>query len=185
MIKHDLEEFIKVVINCLAKSNIKYVIVGGLAAILYGRPRTTIDVDIIIDYTSDDEIEQLETILRENGFSLQQNEIVDALKEQSHCSIFLADCVFRIDLQGLYSSIDKRALDNRVSMRIFNEKTYIEKIEDVIIGKLVYGSPIDYEDIVAIAIRQKNKINLEYLHSIAKIENVEKKLQEILLQVEL
>jgi len=180
MIKDTLEEFIKTVIQCLTESNIKYVIVGGLAAILYGRPRTTIDVDIIVDYTSDDEIYRLENILKEQGFSLQPNEILDSIKDKSHCSIFLEDYVYRIDLQGVYSSLDIRAIENRLLMKIYNLDTYIEKIEDVIIGKLVYGSPQDNEDIFAIIIRQKDKIDLEYLKSVARIEKVEKELKQIL-----
>lgn len=180
MIKDTLEEFIKTVIQCLTESNIKYVIVGGLAAILYGRPRTTIDVDIIVDYTSADEINRLENILKEKGFSLQINEILEVIKDKSHCSIFLKDYVYRIDLQGAYSSLDIRAIENRLLMKIYNLETYIEKIEDIIIDKLVYGSPQDYEDIIAIVIRQKDKLDLEYLKSVALIENVEKELRQIL-----
>ena len=60
MLKDTLEEFIKTVIQCLTESNIKYVILGGLAAILYGRPRTSIDVD---DYPIESAI-----ITRKDGF---------------------------------------------------------------------------------------------------------------------
>lgn len=43
------ERFVKRVISALNESKIDYVIVRGVAAIIYGRPRTTMDIDIIAD----------------------------------------------------------------------------------------------------------------------------------------
>jgi predicted nucleotidyltransferase len=43
------ESIIKRVIIALEKSQLKYVIVGGFAAIFRGRPRTTTDIDIIVE----------------------------------------------------------------------------------------------------------------------------------------
>ena len=45
----EFEDFIKRVITSLNKSDLKYVIVGGFAAIFRGKPRTTMDLDLIIE----------------------------------------------------------------------------------------------------------------------------------------
>jgi hypothetical protein len=46
---YDLRGFFTYVIEVLENLNIPYMVVGGFAAILYGEPRLTIDVDILID----------------------------------------------------------------------------------------------------------------------------------------
>jgi len=38
--------------RCLKKHNVKYLVIGGIAAILYGVPRATFDLDILIEATS-------------------------------------------------------------------------------------------------------------------------------------
>ena len=39
------------VFKSLQKHNVRYVVIGGIASILYGVPRTTFDLDILIDPT--------------------------------------------------------------------------------------------------------------------------------------
>jgi len=40
------------VMRRLSKAKIKYIVIGGVAAILHGVPRATFDLDIIIDFSS-------------------------------------------------------------------------------------------------------------------------------------
>jgi hypothetical protein len=46
---HELKAFFAYVIDVLESLEIPYMVVGGFAVILYGRPRLTIDVDIVVD----------------------------------------------------------------------------------------------------------------------------------------
>jgi len=39
------------VFRCFQLHNVKYVVIGGIASILYGVPRTTFDLDILIEAT--------------------------------------------------------------------------------------------------------------------------------------
>jgi len=175
-----LKDFIQTTISCLEESRIKYVLVGGVAALIYGRPRTTLDVDIVIDSANIEDVKRLETTLKAYGFSLRDNEIAEALGEKSNCSVFLKDCIYRIDIQGTYSPLDSRCLNNRLLMKIYEQDTYIQKAEDLIVAKLVYRSPQDYEDVHAILLRQKEKLDYNYLRSVAAIEGIERQLDKIL-----
>lgn len=180
----NLKDFIQTTIRCLEESGIKYVLVGGVAALVYGRPRTTLDVDIVIDNANIEAVRRLETTLKAHGFSLQENEIVEAVKERSNCSVFLKDFLYRIDIQGTYSPLNYRCLNNRILMKIFEQNTYIQKVEDLVVAKLVYGGPQDYEDVHAVLFRQKDNIDLKYLRSAATMEGVEERLDRILSSLE-
>lgn len=49
---YELKAFFTYVIRALERLEIPYMVVGGFAAILYGEPRLTIDVDILVDIIS-------------------------------------------------------------------------------------------------------------------------------------
>ncbi|MFX0066461.1 MAG: DUF6036 family nucleotidyltransferase [Candidatus Hermodarchaeota archaeon] len=179
MIKNDFRKFVELTINTFNASEIKYVLIGGLAATIFGRPRTTLDVDIIIEHDQG-KIQKLQEQLKNNGFIFGENEIQIALQERSHCSIFLKDFPYRIDLKGIYSSLDERSMQNRIKEIILNETVFVEKPEDLIIEKLVYGSQLDLEDVKAIILRQGDKLDLEYVRYFAVKEQVEDELNQIL-----
>jgi hypothetical protein len=44
----DFTETVKAALKALNAAKAQYAIIGGLASILYGRPRTTTDIDIMI-----------------------------------------------------------------------------------------------------------------------------------------
>lgn len=46
---NELRAFFTYVVEVLEKLEIPYMVVGGFAAIFYGAPRLTIDVDIVVD----------------------------------------------------------------------------------------------------------------------------------------
>jgi len=147
------------------------VLVGGLVATIFGRLRTTIDIDVIID-NHEENIIRLQRVLKNNKFDFTENEILVAIKERSHCSIFHKEFPFRIDLQGIYSPLDERSIQNRIKMIILGQQTFVEKPEDLIVAKLVYGSQQDLDDVKAIVLRQKRDLDMDYIHSFAIKEGV-------------
>ena len=50
---YELKAFFTYVIDVLERLGIPYMVVGGFAAIFYGEPRLTIDVDIVVDMRSE------------------------------------------------------------------------------------------------------------------------------------
>ncbi len=59
------------ILKMLYDCKIKYILVGGLAINLYGIPRTTIDVDIMIELNNDN-ILSLINCFKTNGFRFRQ-----------------------------------------------------------------------------------------------------------------
>jgi len=175
---NNFKDFVKLVTETLELAKVSYVIVGGLVTIIYGRPRTTMDIDIII--SQKDNFKILEKTFKANGFDIAENEIKIALEETSHCTIFHDTYPYRIDLQGIYSGLDKIAFDNKEKRKALGISLMIEKIEDAIIGKLVYGSQQDLEDAKSILENQKEKIDLKYLNNYAKELGLSDKLRKLI-----
>ena len=47
--EYELKAFFTHVVNVLERLKIPYMVVGGFAAVFYGEPRLTLDVDIVVD----------------------------------------------------------------------------------------------------------------------------------------
>ncbi|MEL6339831.1 MAG: hypothetical protein AAFQ65_07975 [Myxococcota bacterium] len=59
--------FYEDVLRAFQASNVRYVVVGGTAVILHGVPRTTADLDVVVDLAADN-VERLVSVLRDQGY---------------------------------------------------------------------------------------------------------------------
>jgi len=179
----DFKETVKAALRGLNAANAEYAIIGGLAAILYGRPRTTTDVDIIINFDKTDP-EKTGDSLREEGFDASLADIQEALTERSHFTVFDTKSPYRLDVQGVYNPLDEASFKGRRKGVLFGEQAWVESPEDLIIAKLVYGSLQDLEDALAILIRQKPRLDFNYLKGQAAKNKVSSKLRKLMESVE-
>lgn len=173
------EDFLVRTIKALNKSTIDYVLIGGVAVTILGRPRSTMDVDIIIE-NDEAKIKKLEICLREQGFDVQHNEILEAIEEGRHCSIFMDRSIYRIDIKTPTRELEQSALKNKKQMTLLREKTYVQIPEEIVVAKLIYGSEQDIEDAFSIILRNKEVLDFDLLHQLAERERVSKQLDELL-----
>ncbi len=173
------QEIIVKFLQILNKTQIQYMIIGGLAVIKWGRPRTTQDIDIII-LINDKAIDQFTTVLTSAGYQINPSELRQAITEKSHITIFIPNEILRVDMKGLYSQLDYKSFNNKIKISIFDVETWIETPEDLIIAKLVYNSYQDIEDAASVLLRQFGKLDIKYLKDRAIQENVVKRLDKLL-----
>ena len=132
----------------------KYVIIGGIAAILHGVPRATFDLDILIEATTTNAQKLLDALLEANFGTA---ELISANELIAHEITIFKDRV-RIDVQtrtpGLQFDV---AWQNREIMDYQNQVFYVVSRNDLIASKLASGRKIDLED-VQILESDKNSI---------------------------
>jgi predicted nucleotidyltransferase len=133
--------FIKIV-DCLNRVKIKYVIVGGLAAIIRGRARTTTDVDVIVENKPELLFIFLDCLER-NGIDIMKDQVQIAMQEGSSISIFDTSSFARLDLK-LARNIDENDVLNTSVSEMYEDVTIkVATIEEILYGKLLYMGPID------------------------------------------
>lgn len=162
-----IEDILKLVSEFLNENGIEYVIVGGMAVLFYGNPRTTMDIDYVIQIF-DKDIPVLVTFLQENGFFADEYDMRLALEEKSHCTVEDKETMFRLDIKGIYGDIDERALRNKKKVEMDNSVIFIASPEDTIANKLLFSREQDIKDALGIYTRQCDSLNMEYLESICK-----------------
>ncbi|MFX1519710.1 MAG: DUF6036 family nucleotidyltransferase [Promethearchaeota archaeon] len=132
------------------------------------------DLDVIINIkpTESSKIKKLIASFEKKEFDVLESEIITALKEKSHISIFDKNSPFRIDAKSIFTELDSIVLKNKRHIRIFDLETWIEDPCDLIIAKLIYGSQQDIEDIISVLLNLKEELNFEYLYELAKEKKV-------------
>ena len=135
---------LQIVFASLQKHKVKYLVIGGIAAVLYGVPRATFDLDILIDANRSNTRRLLDAFLQAGLGTASLTSPDDVL---SHEITIFRDRI-RIDVQiktlGLVFS---DAWKRREIMEFNGQKFWVVSKNDLIISKRAAGRTIDLEDV--------------------------------------
>lgn len=128
----------------LENHQVKYVVIGGIAAVLHGVPRATFDLDILIEATPANTQKLLDAFL-EAGLGtaalITPEELI-----ANEITIF-QDRV-RIDVQTSTPGINfKSVWKNKETMKYQDQKFYVLSKTDLIASKRAAGPQVDLEDV--------------------------------------
>ncbi len=160
---------IRVIVKVLEQFKVKYVIIGGIAASIWGKPRMTLDADIVI-LLSTENIADFLKVLRENGFLISKSsepKMIGRLRRFLPIKVRFTKAI-SCDLRISSYSIDRNAIERAKKIRIFNTRIKIATPEDVIIYKLVRFEDIDKADIKTIIQRIGRKLDFNYIRKSVK-----------------
>jgi len=157
-----IEEILKLVCTFLNEEKVPYVVVGGLAVLFYGIPRTTMDIDIIIEMDMP-QVWKFVEFLKGNDFFADEEDIKMAFADKSHASIEDKTSMIRLDIKGIYGENDRLTLKRRRKVSLADFKLYIASSEDTIANKLLFGSEQDIKDAEGIYARQFDNLDMAYL----------------------
>lgn len=135
---------LKGVFESFQKHEVKYVVIGGIAAVLYGVPRATFDLDILIEATPENACRLLDALL-EAGMSTAT--LTNANEILSNEITIFKDRV-RIDVQTSTPGLSfQEAWKRRKSMEYQGQAFYVVSSEDLITSKRAAGREVDLEDV--------------------------------------
>ena len=128
----------------LEENDVKYLVIGGIAAVLHGVPRATFDLDLLIEATPEN-AERLLGALEAAGLATatltSASDVLD-----NEITVF-QDRV-RIDVQTRTPGIRfEDAWANREEMSYQDQKFYVVSRQDLIEAKKAAGRQIDLEDV--------------------------------------
>jgi len=162
----------------LEKQKISYMLIGGIAVALWGEPRATQDIDIVVLISKDRAFHFLKEA-KKYGFSYQEREIRDLLKASLLRLIWQKDFFLMIDLIIPDTKYQRIALGRRKREKIGGEYLWFVSPEDLILHKLIAGRAIDIRDAQTVFHRRKEHLDLTYLGKWAKEWEVEGRLSSL------
>jgi len=118
-------------------------VIGGIAAILHGVPRSTFDLDILIDSTRENVQKLIEALIDAGLGTASLTTAEDILKNE----ITIFKDIVRIDVQTSTPGIDfDDSWKKKEIMRYQGQDFFVLNKEDLIASKKASGRPIDLED---------------------------------------
>ncbi|QEE15966.1 DUF6036 family nucleotidyltransferase [Promethearchaeum syntrophicum] len=133
----ELEITFRKAITALTDADVKYVIVGGLAAILRGSPRNTSDIDVIIE-NEPNLHEKLIKAFKAQDFEVMESQLKLAIDEGFNTSIFIKDSIIRIDLKIAKNSDEIEVIKDSETWNFQDLHFPIASIEQILYGKILY-----------------------------------------------
>ncbi len=181
----DLDKLVFKFTNLLEQLDVRYVIISGYVAILFGRSRETEDVDIFIEEMPEKKFNQFWNSMEENGF-----ECLNAFSPSEALNDFLGQmiairfaekgCVIpNFEIKYPKTDLNKYSLKNRILVRVGENFLYTSKLELQIAFKLYLGSDKDIEDAIHLWQIFKDNIDHKLVSSFAVRLKVESKLKEL------
>ena len=135
------------------KNDVKYLVIGGIAAVLYGVPRATFDLGVLIEPTRDN-VERLLSAMIEAGLgtaSLTNAE--DVLSKE----ITIFTDRIRLDVQTSTPGISfEQAWQRRVTMNYRGQTLEVISVGDLIASKTAAGRDVDLEDVRILKSKEVN-----------------------------
>jgi hypothetical protein len=135
---------LKGVFESFQRHEVRYVVIGGIAAVLYGVPRATFNLDILIESSPENARRLLDALLDAGMDTASLTNADDILANQ--ITIF-KDRV-RIDVQISTPGLDfQDAWKRRKTMEYQGQTFYVVSREDLISSKRAAGRDVDLEDV--------------------------------------
>jgi hypothetical protein len=159
--------------NC----RIPYALIGGYAVAAWGEERATRDIDLLCTHDSSDVIAELKKERLQFEHSIGDWD--DPISEVIRIDMGAAANPFEVDILFGIKNAPAGILNRVRPIQIENLVIPVASPEDMLVLKLLGGSPRDLEDAGSILQIQKNKLDLNLLRGLCP-ENVRNALERLL-----
>lgn len=157
-----IEKLISKIAQRLDEDKIPYMIIGGQAVLVYGRPRLTRDIDITLGIDTD-AFALAQKACRKLGLKMLPRDAEDFAVETSVLPVEEPKSRIRVDFIFSFSEYERQALKRTTQITIDDYPVKFASCEDLIIHKMVAGRAVDLEDVKSVLIKNKESIDLEYV----------------------
>ncbi len=162
-----LERLLRALVAAFAAAGIPYMLTGSLASTVYGAPRTTYDVDFVVDPPDAAALEMLTDRLTPD-FYVDAAAVREAWRQRSMFNIvdsagWKADCILRKE-----RAFSREEFGRRRPLEVLGVALAVASAEDVILSKLEWsqesgGSERQRRDVAAILAGAGAGLDQDYL----------------------
>lgn len=135
----------------LSQLNISHIFLSGYVAILFGRNRTSEDIDVVCENISYKKFEDLWHNLSGEFECIITSDVKDAYEGYLMDKIavrfaYKGEIIPNIELKFQHTGMDRKALENSITVLLNEKRLPISPLEQQIAFKLFMGSEKDIED---------------------------------------
>jgi len=184
----NLYELGSCVIEALEAEGIPYMLVGALSSSVFGIPRATKDVDIVLQLPTREPLRRLEARLAEVVVFDPQVSFETLTGSVRHILTAKTRPPFIVELFELGSDpfvIERFSRRRAAWSGQLKRQVFLPTAEDVIVQKLRWGRPKDMEDAKdVLAVQTPAKLEMDYIAKWSEIHQTSRQLNAILSEIE-
>ena len=161
-----IEFQLKQLAGLFSATKIDYAILGGVAVSIYGEPRLTLDIDVNLVLDMED-IDNFLNKAKRFGFLPLAKNIKKFIKATGVIPMRFSKkaIVGRCDFIISQNALEYAGIRRARSKKINSTRIRLISPEDLIIHKITSERPRDIEDVRGILLRQKGRLDLDYITS--------------------
>jgi hypothetical protein len=131
-----LADVFRRIVEHLNRSELKHMVVGSFASTYHSAPRSTADIDLVIEATPG-QLKRLMADLQADDYYGELDAALDALQHESFFNVIDNRTGWKIDLIFRKSRpFDQEEFRRRSPAKLFGTHTFVATAEDVVISKL-------------------------------------------------
>ena len=180
------EELLIEISEILHNLEIPYIVTGGFAVSVWGMPRYTADIDIVIELLERNIKPLVKKLLNiDKNVYADEDMIRQALKYHSSFNLIHPETGLRVDffVRGR-NSYDTLKIKRAVLRDVFGHKIYFTSPEDLIISKLLWAKESEsfkqYSDIKTILENDSLNLDMEYIKKWAEKQDTLEILEKLI-----
>jgi len=176
------------VIEALEAESIPYMVVGALSSSVFGVPRATKDVDIVLQLLTREPLRRLETRLAEVVVFDPPVTFETLTGSVRHILTAKTRPPFIVELFELGSdlfAVERFSRRRSEWSSQIKRQVFLQTAEDVIVQKLRWGRPKDLEDVKdVLAVQTPAKLDMDYITRWCEIHQTSGHLRSVLAEIE-
>ena len=160
MAASEFDDFCRFAFTFLEDRRTRYLVIGGLAVVAVGEPRTTADADAIV-FVSLAEAESLIRHATSAGFDVRED--LERERLTTTGTMRFRRGRFQIDLITASLPFEEMAYERASSYQLFGIRLPFPSPEDLILLKVLAGRDKDMLDATGVARRHAERLDVPYL----------------------
>jgi hypothetical protein len=156
-------------VRALDESGVPFMIAGSFASTAHGMPRTTQDLDIVIDPPNADALDTLIASLPSDAYYVDADAARDALRRRSMFNVIDQASGWKIDfIIRKNRPFSREEFARRVPLTLLGVAVYAATAEDTVVAKLEWskesgGSERQRRDVAGIVAVMADQLDLEHI----------------------
>jgi Nucleotidyltransferase of unknown function (DUF6036) len=146
--------------DLLERSQVRYLVIGGLAVVAVGEPRTTGDVDVLAFVT---EADAHRLIAEARGAGFEAEDEVERRRLRETGTLRFRHAPFQLDVITASMPFEEEAFRRATPQRMFGRALRFPSPEDLILFKVLAGRDKDLLDAVGVARRHAATLDRHYV----------------------
>ena len=162
MATSEFDDFCRFAFTFLENQGLRYLVIGGLAVVAIGEPRTTADADAIV-FVTPPEADSLIQQAAAAGFDVRTD--VERERLATTGTIRFRNGRFQIDLITASLPFEEMAHERASRYELFGIRLPFPSPEDLILLKVLAGRDKDMLDATGVARRHAERLDIPYLEA--------------------